>query len=344
MADGRYTLVTEAQALEACLDDVLRHPVVGLDTETTGLDPFTSDIRLVQLATSDEAYVIDCFAFPALEHPRLRALLEAERPVKILHNAKFDVRMLSHHTGVRPRGLFDTYLASQLVATGALGLSHSLAGAAERFLGRTLDKSSQLSDWSGELSYTQLSYAAEDARVLVPLRAALVEHIRNLGLIEVAKLEFDCAPVVARMENAGIHVDRDRWLSLCDVTERAHKIIRDKLARDFAAVMPQLTLFGEAEINLDSPQQVQDALHRMDIPVEGTRAMQLQPFAREHEVVRRLLEYRGVAKQLLQLRPLHARAHSSAHRPRSPELHPNRCPVRPLCVYGSERPANSERP
>src|SRR5262245_8848803 len=82
MSESAYTFVADAAALEACLDDVAQHPVVGLDTETTGLDPFTSDVRLVQLATPERVWVVDCFAVPALEHPRLRALLEAERPIK----------------------------------------------------------------------------------------------------------------------------------------------------------------------------------------------------------------------------------------------------------------------
>jgi DNA polymerase I len=293
-----HTLITDVAGLEACLDDVVRHAVVGLDTETTGLDPFTSRLRLVQLATPERVWVVDCFAFEALAHPRLKAFLETERPIKILHNAKFDARMLEVHGGTRLRGVFDTYLASQLISAGVFKLSHSLANVAERYLGRTVDKSERLSDWSGELSESQVAYAAEDARVLVPLRAKLIEEIRRLGLIEAAKIEFDCAPVVARMENAGIYIDPDRWLALCDVTDRAHKLLREQLMRDFAGAMPQMALFGEAEINLDSPQQVQEALHRMGIPVEGTRHAQLQPFARESEVVARLIEYRGVAKQL----------------------------------------------
>jgi DNA polymerase-1 len=320
MSGSAYTLVAEAAALEACLDDVERHPTLGLDTETTGLDPFTSRVRLVQLATPERVWVVDCFAVPALEHPRLRALLEAERPIKICHNAKFDVRMLDQHAaGARPRGIFDTYLASQIVAAGATGLSHSLSAVAERYLGRAVDKSERLSDWSAELTESQLAYAAEDARVLVPLRAKLVDEIRRLALIEVAKIEFACAPVVARLENAGIYIDRERWLALCDVNDRAHKIIRDHLARDFAAVMPQMTLFGEAEINLDSPQQVQDALHRMGIPVEGTRAVQLQPFARQHEVVKRLLEYRGVTKQMTS----YGRAMLEHIHPKTGRVHPS---------------------
>src|SRR5262245_8954234 len=118
MPPPSYTLVTDDRALAVCLDDVERQPHVGLDTETTGLDPFTSKVRLVQLATPEAVYLIDCFAFPALSDRRLVAFLEAERPIKVLHNAKFDARMLERHAGARLRGVFDTYLASQVVSAG----------------------------------------------------------------------------------------------------------------------------------------------------------------------------------------------------------------------------------
>lgn len=297
MSGQPHTLVTDSLALGRCLEILRSQPLIGLDTETTGLDPFTDRVRLIQLSTPDDVFVVDCFAFDALEDARLVDLLEQPRPIKIVHNAKFDARMLGRSSGAHIRGIFDTYLASQLVAAGVFGQSHSLRAVAERHLGVSIDKREQRSDWSRELSASQIEYAAEDARILLPLRARLVEKIRELALIDVAKIEFDCAPVVARMENAGIYIDRVRWEAQCEVTERAHAILRERLMEDFADAVPQMSLFGKAEINLDSPTQVQDALHRLGIPVEGTRAGELQHFAK-HEIVARLLEYRTVAKQI----------------------------------------------
>jgi DNA polymerase-1 len=298
MPETSYRLVRNERDLDACLEAAEQQRVVGLDTETTGLDPFTSHVRLVQIATPTTVYVVDCFAFPALANARLAAFLAAERPVKVLHNAKFDARMLDYHAGARIRGIFDTYLASQIVAAGISEGSNSLKAVAARNLGVEVDKAERLSDWSGELSEAQLEYAAFDAQVLLPLRQKLVERIRERQLVETAKIEFDCVPSVARLENAGIYIDKDRWTALCDVVERAHKILRDDLSDDFAAASSQLTLFGGSEINPDSPSQVQDALHRLGIPVEGTRAMQLQPFARDYPIVAKLLEYRSVSKQI----------------------------------------------
>jgi len=66
-----------------------------------------------------------------------------------------------------------------------------------------------------------------------------------------------------------------------------------------SAGVAQASLFGRAEINLDSQQQVTDALLNLGVPVpDTTRAWQLQPLAEKYPVVAKLLEYRGVAKSL----------------------------------------------
>lgn len=66
-----------------------------------------------------------------------------------------------------------------------------------------------------------------------------------------------------------------------------------------SAGVAQASLFGVAEINLDSQAQVTDALKNLGVPVpETTRGWQLQPLAADFPVVAKLLEYRGVAKAI----------------------------------------------
>ena len=60
------------------------------------------------------------------------------------------------------------------------------------YLGEELPKEEQQSDWSGELSQSQLRYAANDAAILLPLRDALKKQLIQAKLVEVATLEFDC--------------------------------------------------------------------------------------------------------------------------------------------------------
>jgi DNA polymerase-1 len=285
--------------VESAVEAFSGHATAGVDTETTGLDPLRSRVRLLQIATPEHSFVIDLFQVRALEHPGLRAWLSSPNAVKIFHNAKFDLKMLLHHFGVEVRGVFDTLLASQLIGGGRIEGGHGLAAVTDRHLGEIIDKSMQTSDWSGTLSLAQQEYAAKDAALLLPLGEKLSAMLDQLNLTGVAKLEFECVLPVAAMELAGMAIDQSCWRVLVDDLERAHDVLSADLRLELAAGVPQLNLFGEPpNINLDSPAQVMDALGLMGIKVEGTRNWQLQAAAKEHPAIAKLLEYRSVQKLL----------------------------------------------
>ena len=299
MSRTPFRLVNTEPALEQALGAVSRHPVIGVDTETTSLSPFEGSVRLLQIATPEQSFVIDLFELPALNHPGLRELLSAAHPIKVFHNAKFDLKMLLRHFNLEVRGVFDTLLASQLIGAGRLEGGHGLAAVSDRHLGELVDKSMQLSDWSGRLTESQYEYAAKDAELMLPLYEKLSASISELSLEDVATLEFECILPMAAMELAGMALDADCWRAVVVNLERAHDVLSDQLRRELAAGVPQLSLFGDPpNINLDSPTQVTDALANMGIKVEGTRSWQLQPLATEHPAIEKLLEYRSVQKLL----------------------------------------------
>lgn len=299
MSRTPFTIVKTRPALEQALEAISRHPVLGVDTETTALDPREGKVRLLQVATPEHNFVIDLFELPAFEHRGLREMLSSPQPVKVFHNAKFDVKMLLHHFDLEVRGLFDTLLASQLIGAGRREGGHGLAAVSERHLGELVDKSLQVSNWSGRLTDSQYEYAAKDAALMLPLQEKLSASLHGLGLEDVARLEFECVLPLAAMELAGMALDADCWRQLVANLDRAHSLLSDELKRELAAGIPQLTLFGEPpNINLDSPTQVMDALAHMGIKVEGTRSWQLQALAKEHPAVEKLLEYRSVQKLL----------------------------------------------
>src|SRR5690242_19298612 len=164
-----YKVITSSEELRKAIEILTSQPVVGLDTETTDLDPFTARLRLIQLATPDRVYIVDFDHFSndnADALAPLRRLLESPRPIKIAHNAKFDAKFIKHNLGVDLVGIFDTLLASQLVGAGDIEERHGLYTVAERYLNEGVDKSERLSNWSFELSEAQLEYAARDAAVL----------------------------------------------------------------------------------------------------------------------------------------------------------------------------------
>src|SRR5918998_252559 len=153
---------------------------MGVDLETTSLSPRDGRIRLLQLSTADETFVIDVFEVKNLSP--LKKVLE-DGPVKILQNSKFDYQFLFSEHGIRLSPLFDTMLAAQLLDGGAQGASYSLEAIAERYLDEQVDKSVRKDDWSGDLSESQLEYAARDAAILLPLRDRLHEELEKDELV-----------------------------------------------------------------------------------------------------------------------------------------------------------------
>jgi DNA polymerase I-like protein with 3'-5' exonuclease and polymerase domains len=298
--DKNYRLITDAEELAQIASDLRAEQVIGFDTETTGLDPHTSKLRLIQLATARISYVIDCFRFTNQELKPILDLLAAPQPIKIAHNAKFDAKFLLRHCGVRLGGVFDTFLASILASAGDENDRHSLEAVVNRYLDTRLDKAAQTSDWSRELSEYQLDYAARDAQILLPLRERILEKLLALDLLVAAELEFDCVLSVAGLELAGVYLDVQRWRDLVAGIRVEHHRIAEELQQEFGAAAPQMSLFGGAteRINLDSPAQVKEALARMGIEVEDTREWTLQKLARQHPVLEKLLVYRGLSKNL----------------------------------------------
>jgi len=302
-----FQIIRDADALKKACDELKREEFLGFDTETTELDPYKGELRLVQLSNGKNTYVIDVRPFSENGDSRsnanlapLRDLLSSERPVKAAHNAKFDSKWVRHHLGCEIGGIYDTYLASQLIAAGESDRRHGLADVSQFFLGTELDKTEQVSDWSAaELSPSQIEYAARDAAIMVSLREKLHERIANDNLNEVAQIEFDCVMPIAEMELNGFYLDESRWREQLGKVRVAQEKVADELQDMLSAGVAQATLFGRAEINLDSQSQVTDALVNLGVPVpDTTRAWQLQPLAEKYPVVGKLLEYRAVQKSM----------------------------------------------
>ena len=303
-----YQIVKSADDLRQAIETLSSQPVVGLDTETTELDPFTARLRLIQLATPDRVFIVDFDHFANGDATKsdalapLRRLLEAPRPIKIAHNAKFDAKFIKHNLGVDLGGLFDTLLASQLAGAGDIEERHGLDTAASRYLNEAVDKSERLSNWSFELSEAQLEYAARDAAILLPLREKLIERLKSDSLIKCAQLEFECVMPVVDIELAGFYMHKDRWLEQLGIVEKRRIELAEQLQDVLAEESSQGTLFGgpqRDEINLDSHQQLTQALNRLGIPVpDSTRNWKLQPLAAQYPIIGTLLEYRTVQKAL----------------------------------------------
>src|SRR5207237_1215359 len=88
--DFQYELIQDPSRLAEVAEMLAHETTVGIDTETTGLDPHTSQLLLLQLSTPDKIYVVDCKRLVPLA---LKSLLENNKILKIAQNAKFEYEM-----------------------------------------------------------------------------------------------------------------------------------------------------------------------------------------------------------------------------------------------------------
>ena len=300
-----FQLVSDAESLAKACSELGSEEFIGFDVETTDLDPYKGELRLVQLSNGRETKVVDVRAFGSGKELKtsealkpLRDLLSSTKQTKIAHNAKFDTKWVRHHLGCNTENIYDTYLASVLVGSADGERRHGLADVVQFFLGRTLDKTEQVSDWgAAELTASQIEYAAKDAVIMREVRDRLHERIIVDGLEHVLKLENECVLPIAQMELNGIYLDETRWREQLAVVSKKQAAAAEELQGMLAAGVAQASLFGRPEINLDSIDQVTSALQNLGVPVAGTtRAGALLPLADDYPVVAKLLEYRQMAK------------------------------------------------
>jgi DNA polymerase-1 len=285
-SEPRFEVVSDSGGLTRLLAHIEATPgAVAIDCETTGLDPDVAKVRLLTIGlASGEVYVIDWFALEGADLGQLGRLL-AEREV-IGHHLAFDLRFLSK-LAFEGREVFDTMIASQLVHAGERDesggrLSHSLAEVLRRELGITLDKTEQQSDWSGELTASQLRYAAADVQHLHALAERLKARIKQFKLERVATLEMQALPMVASA--VPIRVDTDRWQALAESAKAE--------ASKLEAAMNEL---GGSPINWRSPPQVKRAFERLGIALTSTSDEALAEV--DHELARSLRQHREHAKR-----------------------------------------------
>src|SRR5216684_7710589 len=98
------------------------------------------------------------------------------------------------------------------------------------YLGLSLDKSLQESDWTGALTAAQLAYAARDAAVLLPLAEKLAAEIATAGLAQVAEIEMRACPALAWLEAAGVPLDPERWRERAAAERRRARDLEQQLA------------------------------------------------------------------------------------------------------------------
>ena len=177
-------------------------PVVAIDSETMGLNPFRDRLCLVQLSSGDGAAHLVQFAPGQYAAPNLKRMLADPKVLKLFHYARFDMGMFRRHLEVMTAPVYCTKIASRLVRTYTD--RHGLKDLVKELLNVDLSKEQQSSDWGApELSDKQLAYAASDVAHLHKLRDVLDGMLAREGRTALAKACFDFLPARVELDLGG---------------------------------------------------------------------------------------------------------------------------------------------
>lgn len=171
-------LISDTAALAAACDRLATHPFVTVDTEFLRETTYYPKLCLIQLASPDEAVLVDPLA-PDLDLAPFFGLMVNENVVKVFHAARQDLEIVWLLGRVLPTPLFDTQVAAMVCGYGdSVGyeqLANDLAKA-------RIDKSSRFTDWSRRpLTEAQLAYAESDVTYLRDIYLALKADLDASG-------------------------------------------------------------------------------------------------------------------------------------------------------------------
>lgn len=179
-----FEWIDTAARLDALIERLRGEAWYGLDTEFHREKTYYPQLALLQLSWEGGIALVDPLAVSVAP---LKALLEQDS-VGLIHAAGQDLEILERECNALPRTLFDPQIAGLFLGAGTAALGKL----AKRFLGKQMDKGSQLADWMHRpLRKEELQYAASDVAHLGALYSTLRSELDKAGRLRWAEEEME---------------------------------------------------------------------------------------------------------------------------------------------------------
>jgi len=300
-----YKVANTKEERAILMKQLMGAKTVCIDTETTGIDPNIAD--LVGLSFSIKKHTGTYIPMPD-DRAECIAILEEIKPffdnesiTKIGQNIKYDIIMLKSYGFELADPIFDTMIAHYLMEPDK---RHKLDILSESYLDY---KMVPIEDLIGKRGKNQLSmrdleinkvgdYAIEDADVTLQLKEVFEKTLKEESLTKLySEIELPLVHVLAAMEFEGVKIN-DKFLN--DYSKELEKLIKET----------QDKIYKQAEVpfNIASPKQVGQILfEKLQIPYRwrktataqhSTNEEKLNELAPDHQIVKDILDYRGLAK------------------------------------------------
>lgn len=310
------------------IDKLIKIGISSLDTETTGLDCLKDEIvgtclyapglMAVYIPHKHRSYITGQYLQNQISYDFMREQLQRVKDAGIrviMHNAKFDKRIINSNMGVDLDCYWDTMLAAKLLDNredASLKYQYSTHVANE-------DKTYDFSKLFSGIEYamvpveTAALYAATDPLITYELYEYQVEEFKKYpGIYQVfTDIEMKVLPVVADMENNGVKLDLEKAKELSvkyhAFMEKAEKDVYAEVDKYKSQIMSYMSKFPACKlsnpINIGSPTQLAILLYdiiRVDVvdnkKPRGTGEEILEKI--NLPLCKAILKYREIAKLL----------------------------------------------
>ena len=300
-----YQSIESDFAFDLFLKQLLEKKSVCFDTETTSLNPL--EAKLVGIAFSWEAHKGFYIPFPDEQEKaqqlieKLRLFFENETIEKIGQNLKYDIKVLHKYNLSVEGPLFDTMIAHYLINPD---MRHNMNILAETYLNYTPMAIEELIGKKGKHQKSMRSisletiteYAVEDADITYQLAQHFKREMSDANTLNLFNsIEIPLIKVLASMELEGIRLDVDFLknlsLDLNNDIKTLEQNIFDKAGEVFNIASPKqlgVILFEKLKL-VDKPKKTKTGQY-------STAEDVLSYLAKDHEIIRNILEYRGLAK------------------------------------------------
>lgn len=300
-----YLLADSPETRSALIADLVKQSSFCFDTETTGINPNTSELVGMSFSWKpSEAYYVplpenyhDALAIVAAFKPAF----ENENIQKIGQNLKFDISILKWYDVVVRGPLFDTMLAHYLLQPD---MRHGMDFLAETYLNY---KPVPIEKLIGKKGRDQLSmrmvdvdtireYAAEDADITFRLKQVFEPMLAETGTRELFdRIEVPLIPVLASMEADGVRIDPQALNEYSAGLEKEIGVLEASIHADAGAVF-----------NVSSPKQLGEILYEKLNIVENPKKTKTRQYStsedvlakleHKHPIIGKILEYRSLTK------------------------------------------------
>lgn len=332
------TFVTNEDQMSLAIKYLKGKKILGVDTETTGLNPWKNKMLLLQIGDVEQQFVFDV---SKVDLSPLFPILQSNSILKIGVNLRFDYKFIVNTFGIRLENIYDCMIVDKCINLGK-DYSFSMAEMAKRYLQLDLNSRqlslfdvtvykslrNEFSESTGDFTEEQIKYAAQDVVIPFLLKDCLDPIVKQERLTNLIKLENEVQLCLADMELNGMYLNSERWMEVYHDNLALLEQKKERLDKYLKTVEWE-------EVNWNSHKQVVELFKFLGIPVQiidtekstpdevvykdSVRATLLEKYKKDFEILPLYLDYKDLFKQistygekfLKNINPVTGRVHSN---------------------------------